>query len=42
MGLVNIDILRNPLNWLTIWVILILGGLICDVAYQYHTTKDNS
>jgi hypothetical protein len=33
----NFAILRNPVNWLTVWTLLLLAGLLLDQALQYHT-----
>ena len=38
---INFGLLRHPVNWLTIWVILFLGGFIVHLAMTYHTGKDN-
>jgi hypothetical protein len=33
----NFAILRNPVNWLTVWTLLLLAGLLLDRILEYHT-----
>jgi len=42
MALLNTRLMAHPLNWLTVWMVLLLGGVMLDVIRQYHMQQTAS
>jgi len=34
--IINWQLLSHPMNWLIVWMMLIIGALLLDVCRQYH------
>lgn len=42
MELVNTAILRNPVNWFTVLLMLVLFTMLADVILRHHTMLTNA
>jgi hypothetical protein len=40
--LINVDILKNPLNWLTVLLMLVIFGLFISVVANHHARIDQA
>jgi len=38
----NLKLLSNPLNWVQIWLMLFLGGMLLDLLRQYHVNVSSN
>lgn len=38
MQIVNLEILKNPANWLTVWLMVILAAIVVHLVFIYQLT----
>lgn len=42
MQIINTDLLKHPLNWIIVMMMLIIAGFVVDIAAHYHMSRDQS
>lgn len=38
MEIANFEILKNPANWLTVWLMVILAAIVVHLVFVYQLT----
>lgn len=38
MGVINWSLIKNPLNWLTVWSMILILGFLLNLFSQYAET----